>query len=86
MARYARHFGLGSKTGVELSGEVAGLVASRETEDYWALGHTLSASIGQSNNDFTPIQMAKYIAMIANGGNNLNITVILRRWLVFLPR
>ena len=35
----------------------------------WSLGDTLSASIGQSTNLFTPLQLANYISTIANGGN-----------------
>lgn len=78
--RYARFFGLGSKTGIELTGEVTGTVASKSVEEAkgrkWNAGSTLSAAIGQSYNDFTPIQMSKYIAMIANGGKNIDITIV----------
>lgn len=80
IAKYARYFGLGSKTGIELTGEVSGTVASREVEEKqgknWNAGSTLSAAIGQSYNDYTPVQMAKYIAMIANGGNDIDITIV----------
>lgn len=78
--KYAKYFGLGSKTGVELYGEVTGTVASKAVEekkgDTWKAGSTLSAAIGQSYNDYTPVQMAKYIAMIANGGKNIDITIV----------
>lgn len=80
IAKYARYFGLGSKTGIELTGEVSGTVASKSIEESkgikWNAGDTLSAAIGQSYNDFTSIQMAKYIAMIANGGKNIDITIV----------
>ncbi len=80
LSKYAKYFGLGSKTGIELTGEVSGSVASREVAekngDKWQGGDTLSAAIGQSYNDYTPIQMAKYISMIANGGKNIDITII----------
>ncbi len=80
LSKYAKYFGLGSKTGIELTGEVSGSVASREIAekngDKWQGGDTLSAAIGQSYNDYTPIQMAKYISMIANGGKNIDITII----------
>lgn len=80
LSKYAKYFGLGSKTGIELTGEVSGSVASKEVAekngDKWQGGDTLSAAIGQSYNDYTPIQMAKYIAMIANGGKNIDITII----------
>lgn len=81
IAQYAYKYGLGKKTGIELSGESAGIVAS---EDYkkqtyneeWQLGETLSAAIGQSYNSYTPIQMARYISMIANGGKAIDVSVI----------
>ena len=76
LSSYAYHFGLGKKTGVELYGENKGITATRETEPVWSTGYTVSAAIGQSNNTFTPIQMAKYISMIANGGNNLDVTIV----------
>lgn len=69
---YAKQLGLGEKTGVELSGEVAGNLAGPEsraaTGDTWWPGETLQAAIGQSEQQFTPIQMANYMATILNGG------------------
>ena len=82
LAKYALHFGLGRKTGIELPSEKAGSVASKETKaeknngESWYPGDTLSAAIGQSYNDFTPMQIAKYISMIANGGKEINPTII----------
>lgn len=76
LSQYAYHFGLGKKTGVELYGEAKGLVATRDLEPVWSVGFTVSAAIGQSYNTFTPVQMAKYISMIANGGNNLDVTIV----------
>ena len=76
IAKYAYHFGLGKKTGVELYGEDKGMVATRDTEAVWSTGFTVSAAIGQSNNVYTPVQMAKYISMIANGGNNIDVTIV----------
>jgi len=72
LVRVAKSFGLGSKTGIELPEEISGTLASPETEGEW----TIQAAIGQLNNDFTPLQMAKYTAMIANGGKNIDITII----------
>lgn len=78
--KYAKYFGLGKKTEVELPSEATGKVASRSIADNenrsWYLGETLSASIGQSYNNFTPIQMAKYISMLANGGKDIDVTLI----------
>ena len=74
LAKYASYFGLGSKTGVELLSESSGSLASGG--DDWTEGKTIRAAIGQSDNAFTPIQMAKYIAMIANGGNDIDISIV----------
>ncbi len=72
LADYAKRFGLGQITGIEIGGEAEGLVASREAREandgIWYAGDTLQAAIGQSDNLFTPIQMANYTATIANGG------------------
>lgn len=80
LAKYARYFGLGSKTGVELPGEEAGLLACKETSEKlnkpWYGGDVLSAAIGQGDNSFSPMQIAKYIAMVTNGGHDLDITLI----------
>ena len=80
LSRYAKALGLGSKTGVELLGEVSGIVSSKETSkergETYTGGNTLQAAIGQHDNSFTPIEMAKYISIIANGGNNVDVTII----------
>lgn len=80
LAKYATYFGLGQKTGIELPSETSGTLASRES-DYaknngWYLGDTLSAVIGQSVNDFSPMQIAKYISILCNGGKKINPTII----------
>lgn len=80
LAAYANYFGLGRKTGIELPYEASGTLASPQTveekHDTAPESTLLSASIGQSYNDFTPIQVAKYIAMIANRGKVVNPTLI----------
>ena len=85
IAEYARKFGLGQKTGIELYGESSGTVASREyvkklnekgTKKTWTIGDTLSASIGQSYNTFTPLQMCYYISTLANKGKKTDVTII----------
>lgn len=77
--KYAKYFGLGSKTGIELS-DTAGTLASKDTAKSknrnWYLSDTLSAAIGQSYNSFSPLQMARYISIIANGGNHVNATIV----------
>ena len=81
IADYAGRYGLGKRTGVELMGESSGIVASREYANSigyttWYPADTLSAAIGQSFNSYTPIQMARYISMIANGGKNVDVSTI----------
>ena len=75
IVEWARNFGLGRRTGIELSGEAKGNIAG-ENEETWSLGDTLSASIGQSTNLFTPLQLANYISTIANGGRLNKVSVI----------
>lgn len=69
---YAKKFGLGQQTGIELSGETKGVLAGPEyrksIDATWYPGDTIQAAIGQSDNMFTPLQMANYTATIANGG------------------
>ena len=80
LAKYAKYFGLGVKTGVELPGESAGILASKEyvksIDRSWNPGDTINAAIGQGYNKFTPLQMTKYISIIANGGNNVDVSII----------
>ena len=80
ISKYARYFGLGQKTGIEITGEASGIVASTEEAskrgDTWYPSNVFSAAIGQSYNNYTPIQMARYISMLANGGEYLEPTLI----------
>ena len=76
LAQVATAFGLGQKTGIELPSEEPGILASRDTMDPWVDGYTIQAAIGQLNNAFTPLQMAKYTAMVANGGKNIDVTIV----------
>ena len=75
IVEWAKNFGLGSKTGIELSGEAMGNIAGDGATE-WSLGDTLSASIGQNTNLFTPIQLANYISTIANGGTLNKVSLI----------
>ena len=75
IVQWAKNFGLGSKTGIELSGEAKGNIAGDGATE-WSLGDTLSASIGQNTNLFTPIQLANYISTIANGGTLNKVSLI----------
>lgn len=79
--KYATLYGLGQKTGIELGAESAGTLASPEVLKKkegraWSVGDTLNAAIGQGYNSFTPIQMAKYISILVNGGKQVNPTIV----------
>ena len=80
IAKYARYFALGQKTGIEITGEQAGTVASTEYAesrgDTWYPSNVYSAAIGQSYNNYSPIQLARYVSMIANGGEYVEPTLI----------
>lgn len=70
---YAKQFGLGRSTGIEI-GDSTGALASPEYAEAhdleWTDGQTLTAAIGQSYNLFTPIQLANYIATLVGGGEH----------------
>jgi penicillin-binding protein 2 len=73
IAQMAEEFGLGRVTNSGLTGERAGLVPSpawkREAlKDKWHPGDTVSLAIGQGLITVTPIQMARLMAAVANGG------------------
>ena len=74
LAHYSREFGFGSPTGLQdVLGERSGIVASREYKDRvyqepWYPAETMDAAIGQSFQSITPLQLANYTALLANGG------------------
>lgn len=81
LSEYMKRFGLGSKTGIALSGEQEGLVPNPEWKkktfnDDWRLGDTYLTSIGQYGFQITPIQMLRAYAAIANGGTLVTPHVI----------
>lgn len=76
LVKYAKLFGLGDKTGIELYGESKGSIAGANEKTKWYLGDTLSAAIGQSYNSYTPLQLANYISTLANGGTLRRVSVI----------
>jgi len=74
IASYARAFGLGAPTGVDLRNESNGLVPTREWKrrvmgERWYASETASVSVGQGAVSVTPIQMARLAAAVASGGN-----------------
>lgn len=73
ISQFSQIFGLGSRTGIDLPGEVSGLVPSPEWKKQvynspWVGGDTLNVSIGQGFMTATPLQMANVVAMIVNEG------------------
>lgn len=77
---YAHALGLGEKTGIELAGEQAGVVAGPTyTESIggtWYEGSVLSAAIGQENNRFTPLQLAHMTATLVGDGNRWQVHLL----------
>jgi len=77
---YAARFGLAQKTGLELYEEKGVMAGPEFTESLggtWYDGSTLSVAIGQESSQFTPIQLANYIATLVNGGTR-NATHLLK--------
>ena len=69
--QYGAKLGFGQPTGITYPGEAAGLLPSRQYHEErggWSFGHLLNLSIGQGSLLVTPMQMARYVAAIANGG------------------
>jgi len=70
---YAKRFGFGEKTGIELTGEADGFLPSKEwkqetKQEPWYIGDTYHLSIGQGDFLTTPLQLAVAISAIANNG------------------
>jgi penicillin-binding protein 2 len=73
LAKYARSFGFGQKTGIELEHEKAGLIPTAawklgRHKVAWQEGETLSIAIGQGFNLATPLQVCQMTSALANGG------------------
>ena len=78
MQQWARRFGFGGPTGLDIGGEADGLVPTPEwrrkefDSDWdraWNPGDSIQLAIGQKDLQVTPLQMAAFYAMLANGGN-----------------
>ncbi|HJX09205.1 MAG TPA: penicillin-binding protein 2 [Candidatus Binatia bacterium] len=81
IAKWARAFGLGEKTGIALDDEKGGIVPDTEWKrkrfrQPWFPGETVSVAIGQGYLTVTPLQQAAMIAAVANGGT------LYRPWIV----
>jgi len=73
LIKWARNYGFGQPTGIELSEEAAGLIADdtwkRKRFNWeWTVGDTVNMSIGQGFTQATPLQVAVMFAVPANGG------------------
>jgi penicillin-binding protein 2 len=78
VAKYARDFGLGEPTGIDLPGESAGLVPDADWKeatfgagDPWTIGDTYNFGIGQGYLSVTPLQLITAVSTIGNGGKVL---------------
>jgi penicillin-binding protein 2 len=80
---WARAFGLGVKTGIDLPNESRGIISNKEYKmqtfnESWWIADTAQSAIGQLYNNFTPLQIASYTATLASSGKKYTPHVILR--------
>jgi len=77
IASFMKRFGFGARTGIDLDGEVEGVLPSpewkrarfsRPDQQRWYPGETISIGIGQGYNAYTPVQLAQAVATLANNG------------------
>lgn len=73
LSSWAKELGLGEKSGIDIPGEVKGVVPNpkwKEDEigEQWYLGDTINMSIGQGFLETTPLQVNRYTQLVANGG------------------
>lgn len=81
LVSWSQKFGLGQKTGIDLPGEIAGLVPSpkwkEETKkESWFLGNTYHMAIGQGDLTASPLQVNAMTSVIANGGKLCNLKIV----------
>ncbi|WLD74571.1 MULTISPECIES: penicillin-binding protein 2 [unclassified Leptotrichia] len=85
IVKYAKEFGIGSKTGIDIPGELAGTLPSpkwkkkrfkKKQDQRWLPGDLINMSIGQGYVLTTPIQIASAYQAIANNGVQLKPTVV----------
>lgn len=73
IVKYFAMFGLGTQTGIDLAGEASGFLPSKEWKEAtkgerWYIGDTYHLAIGQGDLLVTPLQVAAYTCVFANGG------------------
>jgi len=78
---FVRHFGFGEKTGIDIQGEVSGLLPTpewkkRRYKQPWYMGETVIVGIGQGYTLVTPLQLAHATATLANGGTAIQPHVV----------
>ncbi len=79
---YAKMFGFGSKTGIDITEEISGIVPDSAYYDRvygknkWTRGFLVSLGIGQGELSATPLQLAKYAALLANKGKSVEPHVV----------
>ncbi len=80
MTQYAQLFGFGQNTGIELAEDTGYIATPERLEETqgrdWYAGDNLQAAIGQSVHQFTPIQIANYVATVANGGHRYSTSIL----------
>ncbi|HEU5298180.1 MAG TPA: penicillin-binding protein 2 [bacterium] len=83
LASYAKKMGLGDRTGIDLTGEVPGTIPSPSTKlqligEPWYPGDAVNMSIGQGAVTVTPLQVARMVSSVANGGTLFQPHVLLQ--------
>lgn len=80
LSDYAKRFGLGEPTGIELPETTGNMSTQESAQEFdnrpWYIGDTLQAAIGQSFSLFTPLQIANYIATVADNGTRYKATIL----------
>ena len=79
MDLYAKRFGLGVKTGIEINEGTGTLSSPQERAaagGTWQGGDVVQAAIGQADDSFTPLQLATYVSTIANNGVRLQTHLV----------
>ena len=80
MNKYCKSYGLGESTGIELPESTGILAGPQYREDNgllgWTAGNTIAAAIGQSDNSFTPLQLANYIATVTGDGTRYSLHLL----------
>lgn len=80
MNHFCKAYGLGEPTGIELPEKTGILAGPQYREDNgllgWTAGNTIAAAIGQSDNSFTPLQLANYIATVTGDGTRYSLHLL----------